>query len=109
MRIILNKAASPLWNARAPVAACTLRVRLRLRRRMALGGRPQPQDRAWRAYGQAFVVAWAFAALSGVLLPAVAALRSVAWPALVWCMLGSAMAGATAHRVWSRPKLKEAS
>jgi hypothetical protein len=109
MRIILNKTASPLWNARAPVAACTLRVWLRFRRRTALGGRPQPQDRRMARAPPGFRGGMGFAALSGVLLPAVAALRSVAWPALAWCMLGSAMAGATAHRVWSRPKLKEVS
>jgi hypothetical protein len=55
-----------------------------------LGPRVLPAARA-RACVASLVAGGVFVWLSGVLLPALAALRIGVWPVLAWCVLGSAL------------------
>lgn len=52
-----------------------------------------------RACGAALAAGCLFPWLSGILLPLLAALRTGIWPALAWCLLGSALMALPVMRV----------
>jgi len=91
------------WVALLPAAAgaCGYAAGWRL-----FGPRVPPAARA-SACIASLVAGCLFVWLSGVLLPALAALQAAAWPVLAWCVLGSALAVLPVVRMLRKTSWKE--